>query len=221
MENENYQKEILKQAGLEMMTLCISQLGKATESYLNNDADLAEEVIYTESHVNALDINIEKNCERYLALYTPVATDLRFVMALLKINIDLERIGDHAFGISKYVVDDETTAPESLIKVLQIEKMYATIKDMFDDILDAFENENVKSARKVFKKDKILDAINSIAFEVIETEIKKDNSVIGKALQLSSIIKKFERVGDLIKNIAEEIIFYKKAELLKHTRIKK
>ncbi|PCI33055.1 MAG: phosphate transport system regulatory protein PhoU [Flavobacteriaceae bacterium] len=221
MENANYQKELLNQAGLEMMSLCISQLGKATEAYLNNDADLAEEVIYTESHVNALDISIEKNCERYLALYTPVAKDLRFVMAILKINIDLERIGDHAYGISKYVVDDEDPTPAHLIEALQFEKMHATIQDMFDDIMDAFENENVKSARKVFKKDKILDAINMEAFSIIETEIKKDIQVIGKALQLSSIIKKYERVGDLIKNIAEEIIFYKKAELLKHKGKKK
>jgi len=216
MENANYQKEILNQAGLDMMSLCISQLGKATEAYLNNDTDLAEEVMYTELHVNALDISIEKNCERYLALFNPVAIDLRFVMAVLKINIDLERIGDHAYGISKYVVDDETPTPPSLFKALQFEKMHATILDMFDDIVDAFENENVKSARKVFKKDKILDSINADAFSVIEEAIKKDISVTGKALQLSSVIKKFERVGDLIKNIAEEIIFYKKAELLKH-----
>lgn len=216
MENANYQKEILSQSGLDMMSLCISQLGKATEAYLNNDTDLAEEVMYTELHVNALDISIEKNCERYLALFNPVAIDLRFVMAVLKINIDLERIGDHAYGISKYVVDDETPTPPSLFKALQFEKMHATIQDMFDDIVDAFENENVKSARKVFKKDKILDSINAAAFSVIEEEIKKDISITGKALRLSSVINKFERVGDLIKNIAEEIIFYKKAELLKH-----
>ncbi|MBL4746317.1 MAG: phosphate signaling complex protein PhoU [Flavobacteriaceae bacterium] len=204
-----------------MMSLCFSQLEKATEAYLNNDVDLAEEVIYTESHVNALDINIEKNCERYLALYTPVATDLRFAMAILKINIDLERIGDHAYGISKYVVEDETRTPVHLIKALQFGKMRVTIQDMFVDIMDAFENENVKSARKVFKKDKILDAINFESFAIIETEIHKDITVIGKSLQLSSIIKKYERVGDLIKNIAEEIIFYKNAELLKHKGNKK
>lgn len=221
MENANYQKELLNQAALEMMSLCISQLAKATEAYLNNDADLAEEVIYTETYVNALDISIGKNCERYLALYTPVATDLRYVMAILKINIDLERIGDHAYGISKFVVDDESPTPKHLIKALQIEKMHGTIQDMFDDIVNAFENKHVKSARKVFKKDKILDAINEGAFAIIEAEIKKDIQVVGKTLQLSSIIKKFERVGDLIKNIAEEIIFYKKAEQLKHKGTKK
>lgn len=221
MEHANHQKELLNQLALEMMSLCFSQLEKATEAYLNNDVDLAEEVIYTESHVNALDINIEKNCERYLALYTPVATDLRFAMAILKINIDLERIGDHAYGISKYVVEDETRTPVHLIKALQFGKMRVTIQDMFVDIMDAFENENVKSARKVFKKDKILDAINFESFAIIETEIHKDITVIGKSLQLSSIIKKYERVGDLIKNIAEEIIFYKNAELLKHKGNKK
>ncbi len=221
MENTNYQKELLSQAGIDMMSLCISQLGKATEAYLNNDADLAEEVIYTESHVNALDISIGQSCERFLALFNPVAIDLRFVMAMLKINSELERIGDHAYGISKYVVMDEDPTPAHLFKVLKFEEMHVIIQDMFDDIVEAFVNENVKSARKVFKKDKILDLINAEAFRVIEAEIRKDINITAKALQISSVIKKFERVGDLIKNIAEEIIFYKKAELIKHKGKKK
>jgi len=87
---------------------------------------------------------------------------------------------------------------------------------MFDNISDAFENKNAKSARKVFKKDKILDEINVQSFFVIEKEIKNDNSTIAEALLLFSVVKKLERVGDHIKNVAEEIIFYIDAEVVKH-----
>ncbi len=91
---------------------------------------------------------------------------------------------------------------------------------MIDNVTDAYENKDVKSARKVFKKDKILDKINFKSFTVLEEEIKKDDKIIDQALTLFSVVKKFERVGDLIKNIAEEIIFYVDAEVLKHQKKK-
>ena len=91
---------------------------------------------------------------------------------------------------------------------------------MFDNIIEAFENKNVKTARKVFKKDKIVDVINVNSFNIIEEEIKKDNTIIAEALILFSVVKKLERVGDLIKNVAEEIIFYIDAEVVKHKRKK-
>ena len=91
---------------------------------------------------------------------------------------------------------------------------------MLDHITFAYTEKDVKTARKVFKKDKILDKINIKSFSIIEAEIKKDNTIIQPALLLFSVVKKFERIGDLIKNIAEEIIFYVDAEVLKHKRKK-
>lgn len=220
MDNASYQREILNLAGLEMLNLCLSQIEKAKEAFLTHDSDLAEEVINTENRVNALDLKIEKDCEKFIALYNPVAIDLRFIMAIRKINFDLERIADHAYGISRYVVDVDKIIPDHLIKAVEFEKMYETISSMFDNILDAFETKNVKTARKVFKKDKIVDVINVNSFSIIEEEIKKDNTIIAEALILFSVVKKLERVGDLIKNVAEEIIFYIDAEVVKHKRKK-
>ena len=220
MAKAEYQRDLLNQAGLDMLALCISQIEKAKESFVNHDSDLAEEVLNTENRVNALDLKIEKDCEKFIALYNPVAIDLRFIMAIRKINSDLERIADHAYGISKYVVDVDKKIPENLIKATEFEKMFETITSMFDNITAAYENKDVKSARKVFKKDKILDAINNQAFYNIEGEIKKDNSIVAEALILFSVVKKLERVGDLIKNVAEEIIFYIDAEIVKHQRKK-
>ena len=220
MAKAEYQREQLNQAGLDMLALCISQLEKAKESFVNHDSDLAEEALNNENRVNALDLKIEKDCEKFIALFNPVAIDLRFIMAILKINSDLERIADHAYGISKYVVDVDKKIPIHLYEVLEFEKMFETISSMFENITNAYANNDVKSARKVFKKDKILDTINVNAFKAIETEIKKDNSIIAEALIIFSVVKKLERVGDLIKNVAEEIIFYIDAEIIKHQRKK-
>lgn len=221
MENAKYQQEQINQTGFDMLTMCIRQFDKATEAFLNHDSDLAEEVIYKESRINALDIKIEKDCERFIALFNPVAVDLRFIMAILKINGELERIADHAYAMSKYVVDSDEGIPEHLFEAVNYQIMIDTISVMFDHIIDAYENDNVKAARKVFKLDKILDKVNDNSFKIIEQEIKKDINVTAKALKLMSVIKKTERVGDLIKNIAEEIIFYLEVEILKHRKKKK
>ena len=114
------------------------------------------------------------------------------------------------------MVDVDKKIPIHLYEVLEFEKMFETISSMFENITNAYENNDVKSARKVFKKDKILDTINANAFKAIETEIKKDNSIIAEALIIFSVVKKLERVGDLIKNVSEEIIFYIDAEIIKH-----
>jgi phosphate transport system protein len=216
MDNASYQREILNQAGLDMLNLCLSQIEKATEAFLTHDSDLAEEVINTENRVNALDIKIEKDCEKFIALYNPVAIDLRFIMAIRKINFDLERIADHAYNISKYIVDVDKKMPNHLIKAVEFEKMYDTISSMFDNVIEAYKTKNVKVARKVFKKDKTVDVINVNSFNIIEDQIKKDQTIIAEALILFSVVKKLERVGDLIKNISEEIIFYIDAEVIKH-----
>jgi phosphate transport system protein len=218
--NAEHQREILNQAGLEMLELCKSQLEKAIEAFLNNDSDLAEEVMSSENRVNALDIKIEKDCEKFLALYNPVAIDLRFIMAVLKINFALERIGDHAYSISRYVVDRNKKISEPLLKSLEFDLMVETVFSMIENITLAYETKDAKTARKVFKKDKILDKIDFNSFDILEDEIKKEASLVGEALILSSVIKKMERVGDLIKNVGEEIIFYIDAEVLKHKKKK-
>ena len=219
-QNAEHHRILLNESGLEMLNLCISQIEKATEAFLNKDCDLAEEVMNNETRVNALDLKIERDCEKFIALYNPVAIDLRFTMAVLKINFDLERIGDHAYDISKYIVEFDKKIEPHLFKTLNFAKMYNTIISMFENITVAYEEKDVKTARKVFKKDKILNKINAESFKLIEKEILKDNSIIDQTLLMFAVIKKFERVGDLIKNIAEEIIFYIDAEVLKHKKKK-
>lgn len=220
MVNLDEHRDLLKHSGLEMFSLCRKQLNKARKAFLNHDHDLAEEVIHTENRVNSLDLKIDRDCERFIALHNPVAVDLRFVLALRKINFDLERIGDHAYGISKYIVEIDTPVDAELQESLQFVHMYEAALSMLDDITVAFKEEDATMARKVFKKDKLLNKINFESFGVIAEAVKKDASKIDQYLLLFSVIKKIERVGDLITNIAEEIIFYMEAEVLKHGKKK-
>lgn len=220
MEKSTHHRTILNQIGYDMLTLCKSQLQKAKEALINHDSDLAEEVMFTESRVNALDLRIERDCEKFLALYNPVAIDLRFIMVIRKINSDLERIADHAYNISKYVIENDKAIAPYLFDALDFDTMYTTMDSMLKHIALAYKEKNVKEARKVFKKDKKLDKIKLNSFSIIEEEIKKDNTIIGDALILFSVINKLERVGDLIKNIAEELIFYIDAEVIKHQKKK-
>lgn len=213
-------KENLNQTGIEMLQLCRKQLENAREAFFNHDNDLAEEVLHTENRVNALDLKIDRDCERFIALHNPVASDLRFVLALRKINFDLERVGDHAYGISNYIVKIDTPIEQRLLDKMRVEEMFATALSMMDDISDAYNEADTKIARKVFKKDKILNQINMDSFNIISEEVKKDANLIDQLMLLFSVIKKLERIGDLVTNIGEEIIFYRDAEVLKHRKKK-
>ncbi len=210
----------LKNSVLEMMKLVNQQLEKSKDAYIHSDKELAEEIIHNERRVNALEISIDRDCEVIFALQTPVATNLRFVIAMLKINSDLERIGDYADGIADYVVDSNNGKinPE-LIKAVRLSEMFDTAISMTHDIRVAFEKKDTKMARKVYKKDQELNLINSEAVKVIAEHVKKTPEDIRQALFLFSTIRKLERVGDHVKNVAEDIIFYLEAEVLKHKKI--
>ena len=210
----------LNQAGQEMFSLCRKQLENAREAFFNHDHDLAEEVLHTENRVNALDLKIDRDCERFIALHNPVAGDLRFVLALRKINFDLERVGDHAYGISNYIVKIDTPIEQRLLDKMRVEEMFSTALSMLDDISGAYDEADTKIARKVFKKDKILNEINIKSFGIISEEVKQDANLIDQFMLLFSVIKKLERIGDLVTNIAEEIIFFREAEVLKHRKKK-
>lgn len=214
-------REALNQAGLEMLELCKKQVVKALEAFLEHDTDLAEEIIHTENRVNAQDLKIDRDCERFIALFNPVAIDLRFALALRKINFDLERIGDHAYGIAKYIVDVDIPIDKRLIDELRFEEMYQTAISMLDDITEAYTGDDTTKARKVFKKEKRLNQIHSESFKIISENIRENPLLVDQYLLLFSAIKKTERIGDLTTNIAEEIIFYRDAEVLKHRKKKR
>lgn len=213
--------EILKQNLIEMLQLVMSQLEKCKEATINVDADLAKEVISLEKRVNSMELSIDKRCENILALYNPVATDLRFVLAAFKISNDLERIGDNAEGIAHFLFDVMEKAEEDMTEKFKLIKMYDVAISMLQDMDAAMENEDTKLARKIFKKDDFLNETNKNAAKVAAQLIEKYPSKIKLILKLFSIIRKLERVGDLTKNVAEELIFHIEAKVLKHKKDQK
>lgn len=210
--------QLLKDDLLEMMGIIHGQFNKGKEAMLNRDQELAEEIRSNERRVNAMELKIDRDCENILALFNPVAVDLRFVMACFKINSDLERLGDNADGIGRYILSSEEKLEGEVLEELRFTEMYDTAINMIEGVKEAFEEEDTKLARKVFPKDKILNEINEEAAKKVGELIKKDPSRVDQYIYILSIIRKLERVGDLSKNISEEIIFYIEAKVLKHKK---
>jgi phosphate transport system protein len=208
--------QLLKKEVINMWSLVQSQMVKAKTSMLEFDKDLSREILLKERRVNGAELKIDRDCENIFALLTPVAVDLRFVLAVLKINSNLERIGDIAEGIAKYILSAESSFKRDLLEASCVMKMFDQSISILDDTLSAFENEDTILARQVFQKDEFLDDINRRANELIEAYLKDHPEDLDQALYIHSIIRKLERVGDQSKNISEEIIFYLEAKVLKH-----
>lgn len=207
----------LKKELINMWILVQSQLNKAREAMTNFDKDLAREVLVKEKRVNSFELKIDRDVENIFALHCPVAIDLRFLLASLKINTNLERIGDIAAGVAKYVIDSTTNFNEAALESTSILRMYDEAIAILTDARNAFENEDTALARSIFKRDEVLDVVNRNATNTIAEVIKGDASMLTEALFMLSIIRKLERIGDQSKNIAEEIIFYVEAKILKHS----
>lgn len=208
----------LKNQVIDMMYLVRNQLHKAKEAFVNHDIDLAREIRHYETRVNATELSIDKDCENILALHSPVAIDLRFVIASLKVNTQLERMGDHADAIASYVLKLDGPYEPELLEAMRFREMFDTVLSMIDDAIHAFNFENTKLARWVFGKDATANEINREAASLIGDFINHTPDKTYNYLLLFSVIKKIERVGDLAKNIAEETIFYTEAKVLKHNK---
>ena len=206
----------LKEETVEMFDLVTSQLKKAKQAMLNDDQELAREINFNERRVNALELKIDKDCENIFALFNPLAVDLRFVLAALKINSNLERVGDIADGIARYVAETDSSFDKELMTVTQIADMFDIAISMLEDVRSSFETENTKLSRGIFMKDDSLDEINAKANSVVEAFIISHTDKIPQCLHVISTIRKLERTGDQVKNVAEEIIFYIEAKVLKH-----
>ncbi|MEO8820169.1 MAG: phosphate signaling complex protein PhoU [Ginsengibacter sp.] len=206
----------VKSEVINMWQLVLSQLKKAKEAMLSFDKDLAREVMAREKRVNALELKIDTDCENIFALYCPVAIDLRFLLAVLKINTNLERIGDIADGIARYIAYSPVKFNRDFLESSRLIEMYNGSISILSDTQASFEFENTVLARTIFSRDDVLDTINKQAENNISKYIHQDLNNINEALNILSIIRKLERVGDQSKNIAEEIIFYVEAKVLKH-----
>ena len=211
-ELENLKKEVL-----EMWDLVNSQLNRAGESLISLDKDLAKEVVYREKRVNAFELKIDSDCDDIIGLYNPVALDLRFTLAMMKINNNLERIADFCEGIARFVIDyPEINIEAELFEKTGIKEMLQIIKDMMNKAELALIEEKSSLAVDLFEMDNRVDELNRNAVPIIAEYLQQFPERAVECLNLISIIRRMERIGDHCNNMAEEIVFYLDAKVLKH-----
>ena len=240
MKHTEKELQALKEEVSQMWKLVLSQLEKSKQAFLNSDVELAREIASREKRVDAFELKIDSDCENYIALYSPVAIDLRLVLSLIKISSTLERIGDFAEGIARHVIkDDCNSVSPQIIEELQLEKMFDILISMLSDSFVVLESENTKMSGKILAKDDEIDTLYHDSIDVlanyitengkvkVENDKKTDESLstfnsqlsINKVrcgLKLILLIRKLERIGDHCSNIVEEIVFYVDAKVLKH-----
>jgi len=211
----------LKSSLLEMWSIVISQHEKAKMAIETNDKDLANEVHTNEKLLDAFELKHDMDCENLIALYNPVAIDLRFVLAVLKINYNLERIGDYANYIANTIRKSDMPFDNQLLKDAHVSEMFEIAHIMLVEAYESFEKDDVKAIRNIFDLDTKIDGWKKESFQVLSEHIMKNPADARQALELNSIIRKLERVGDHNRNIAEEIVFYLDARIIKHIKLQK
>jgi phosphate transport system protein len=190
------------------------QIRGAIKAVNENSTDLAHEVIARDGEIDDLENRIEEAVINLFALQQPVAVDLRLLIGVLKINNDLERIGDHAVNIAEgaeRLATLRTAKPN-----IDVSHMSELAMSMLGDALASFINRDATLARDVIRRDDTLDARNQSLIRELLTYMAETPSMISRGLELISISKNLERVGDLATNIAEDTIFIAEARQVKH-----
>ncbi|MEG1615412.1 MAG: phosphate signaling complex protein PhoU [Bacteroidales bacterium] len=207
----------LKSKVLDMWTMTESQLTKVGAALMTQDEDLAKEVIMRERIINGTELKIDSECENIIALYAPVAIDLRFVLAMLKISNDLERIADFCEGIAQYVLKNKgELINRPLLQEIRLEEMIRIVSNMLSTGRMALEEESSMDAIRVFEMDDQVDQINSDALQIIARNIEENPETSKQGLLLYATVRRLERLGDHCTNLVEELIFYLDAKVLKH-----
>ena len=187
---------------------------QAVQSIKTRDAKLARKVIEADTQIDHMEVDVEEECLKMLALYQPVAIDLRFIITVLKINNDLERIGDLAVNIAER---SEYLAGQQEIDVpLDLEKMAEKTQSMLKSSLQALVSMNCELARKVCAADDEVDAMNRQMFLILQDRIRTHPEQTEPLIHLLSASRHLERVADHATNIAEDIIYMIEGQIARH-----
>ncbi|MBZ5725899.1 MAG: phosphate signaling complex protein PhoU [Acidobacteriia bacterium] len=206
--------EELNQKLLQMGGLVESAIHRSVRSLVEQDRDLAEQVIRDEPQINRMEMEIDGLVTRLLALRQPVARDLRFLTSVLKINTDLERIGDLAQHIAERSL---SLMHHPLVKpMVDIPKMASLVQAMLLKCLDAFVHEDAALARSVLISDDEVDALRDAVYGDLLETMQRDPGVVPAAVDLIFVARNLERIGDHATNIAEDVVFLVKGIDVRH-----
>lgn len=212
----HFQEELdeLKSRLLEMGGLAEDRLRLAVRGIVERDGTLVDRVLGGDAAINQLHIDIDDRCFKLLALHQPMAVDLRSIVAAVKINTDLERVGDLAVNISEAARRYLQHPPVK--ELIDIPRMAELAQDMLRDALDAFVRRDLTLAQSVLVQDDALDALKTKVFRDLLGYMLRDTPTIEPALDLILISRHLERIGDHATNIAEDVIFMVSAKDVRH-----
>jgi phosphate transport system protein len=212
----HFQDELdeLKGRLLEMGGLAEDRLRLSVRSLVERDAALVDQVLVGDSAINQLHIEIDDRCFKLLALHQPMAVDLRAIVAAVKINTDLERVGDLAVNIAEAVRRYLQHPPVK--ELIDIPRMAELAQDMLRDALDAFVRRDLALAQQVLSQDDTLDSLKTEVFRELLGYMLRDSATIEPALDLILISRHLERIGDHATNVAEDVIFMVSARDVRH-----
>ena len=199
---------------LEMAGLVESAISRSIRALMDQDKDLAEQVIRDEPRINKMEMEIDGMVTRLLALRQPVAKDLRFLTSALKINTDLERIGDLAQHIAERSL---SLMHHPLVKpMVDIPKMASLVQSMLLKCLEAFVNQDEALARTVLMADDEVDKLRDGVYAELVATMERDPGIIPAAIGLIFVARNLERIGDHATNIAEDVVFLVKGIDVRH-----
>jgi phosphate transport system protein len=215
---DNFVKEIenLKVNLIKMASIVDEQVGRATMALENGDIELLRGIKARDHEIDAYENLIKTQCENILALFQPVATDLRFVMSALLINNELERCGDIAVNIAQRV--KKTSENHNLIVESKLLEMGKQSQQMVKDAIDSFINSNTELAQKVLDSDETVDKMNKESFKFLVSKMQTDQAMVEPCSHLILLTRQIERMADHATNIAENLVFYVDAEFISHQK---
>ncbi len=210
LEMEDLEKQLLT------LTAVVEQsVTHAIKALLEKNTELAEKVVKNDEQINRMEVDLEEECLKVLALHQPVANDLRNIVVILKINNDLERIADQAVNISERALA-VAESPEAE-NPLELAKMSAKVVDMLEKALNALVNSDISLAKKVLEMDDDIDNVHSRNYQLFKDYIKKYPETVDSVLNYLTVSRHLERVADLATNIAEDVIYLNEGEIVRHT----
>ena len=216
MERHHFEAELqaLRNQLLTMGGLVEERVHRAVHALVHRAEEEAQRIIATDKEINDLQIDLDNRCLRLLATQTPLAVDLRLITSAMKINADLERVGDQAVNIAESVL---VLIPQPPLKpLIDIPRMATIAEKMIRDALDAFVERDAGLARDVLRRDDEVDELKDQVFRELLTYMMADPGTIQRALSLILISRNLERIADHATNIAEDVIFLVEAKDVRH-----
>ncbi|MBC8004851.1 MAG: phosphate signaling complex protein PhoU [Verrucomicrobia bacterium] len=218
MENRIFDSELekLTHKVKQMCSQVNQQVNDALTALKEYDMNLARKVISNDHEIDTLDVKIDKLCQKIFALQQPVASDLRYILSALKINNDLERVGDHAVNIAKRIAPLEDYRP--LVNELGVDQVGQDTSLLFADVLSLVESHDLKYCKKIYTRSAALkQACEAIAKNILDQMMHKSEVVV-VASNILIIVNLIERIASYSNNIAESITFVVEGEIVKHKR---